>query len=67
MRFMNVIYEQAVGGDFIGRVITYVRRATRNYPGVSGNVANGDILRAHFSRLLQKSEIYCPGFVASVE
>ena len=47
------------------RVITYVRRATRNYPVIFGNVANGDILRAHFSRLLQGSEIYCPGFVAS--
>ena len=67
---MDVIYEQAVDGDFISfycRVITYVRRATRNYPVIFGNVANGDILCAHFSRLLQKSEIYCPGFVASVE
>ena len=27
-----------------GRVITYVRRATRNYPVIFGNVANGDIL-----------------------
>ena len=30
--------------NFIGRVITYVRRATRNYPVIFGNVANGDIL-----------------------
>ena len=51
--------------DFIGRVITYVKRATRNYLVMFGNVANGDILRAHFSQLLQKSEIYCLGFVAS--
>ena len=27
-----------------GRVITYVKRATRNYPVMFGNVANGDIL-----------------------
>ena len=30
--------------NFIGRVITYVKRTTRNYPVIFDNVADGDIL-----------------------
>ena len=50
MRFMAlwISYMNRLSAEilfhFIGRVITYVRRAMRNYPVIFGNVANGDIL-----------------------
>ena len=43
MSYMNRLSAEILF-NFIGRVITYVKRATRNYLVMFGNVANGDIL-----------------------